>query len=81
MCKRLEYEQSAYALGKKYVIGLDEAGRGPMAGPLVVGAVIFEKGYYNDMINDSKQLSEKKRDILYDIIIRDAFKGTGKGEL
>jgi ribonuclease HII len=73
MCKRLEYEQSAYALGKKYVIGLDEAGRGPMAGPLVVGAVIFEKGYYNDMINDSKQLSEKKRDILYDIIIRDAL--------
>ena len=52
MCQRLKYEQAAYQKGKKYIVGLDEAGRGPMAGPLVVGAVIFEKGYYNDDIND-----------------------------
>lgn len=73
MPQRLEYEQKAYELGKKYIIGLDEAGRGPMAGPLVVGGVIFEKGYYNEAINDSKQLSEKKREELYDIIIKDAL--------
>lgn len=73
MCQRLNYEQMAYAMGKQFVVGLDEAGRGPMAGPLVVGAVIFEKGYYNDAINDSKQLSEKKRESLYDVIIRDAL--------
>lgn len=73
MPQRLDYELKAYQLGKKYVVGLDEAGRGPMAGPLVVGAVIFEKGYYNEDINDSKQLSEKKRETLYDLIIRDAL--------
>lgn len=73
MCQRLEYEKKAYAKGKKYIIGLDEAGRGPMAGPLVVGGVIFPQGYHNDAINDSKQLSEKKREELYDIIIEDAL--------
>lgn len=44
-----------------------------MAGPLVVGGVIFEKGYYNELINDSKQFIRKKREELYDIIIRDAL--------
>ena len=73
MCERLRYEKAAYALGKSYNIGLDEAGRGPMAGPLVVAGVIFEKGYYHEAINDSKQLSEKKRESLYDLIIRDAL--------
>lgn len=73
MSERLDFEIKAYQLGKKYIVGLDEAGRGPMAGPLVVGAVIFEKGYYNEDINDSKQLSEKKREMLYDLIIQDAL--------
>lgn len=73
MCQRLEYETRAYQKGKQYIVGLDEAGRGPMAGPLVVGAVIFEKGYYNEDINDSKQLSEKKREALYDLIIENAL--------
>lgn len=73
MCERLKFENEAYGQGKKVIIGLDEAGRGPMAGPLVVAAVIFEKGYYNELINDSKQLSEKKREALYDIIIQDAL--------
>lgn len=73
MFQRLEYENEAYKQGKKCIVGLDEAGRGPMAGPLVVGAVIFKEGYGNDAINDSKQLSEKKRKELYDIIIRDAL--------
>ena len=73
MCERLKYENDAYSKGKKVVIGLDEAGRGPMAGPLVVAGVIFKQGYYNDQINDSKQLSEKKREALYDLIIQDAL--------
>ena len=73
MCERLKFEQQAYDLGKKYIVGLDEAGRGPMAGPLVVGAVIFPQGYYNDKINDSKKLSEKKREELYQIIIQEAL--------
>lgn len=73
MCKRLKYENEAYQLGYQTIIGLDEAGRGPMAGPLVVGAVIFEKGYYCEEINDSKQLSESKREQLYQKIIDDAL--------
>lgn len=73
MCKRVEYERAAYQLGKQYIIGLDEAGRGPMAGPLVVAGVIFPKGYINDEINDSKKLSEKKREQLFDVIHRDAL--------
>ncbi len=72
MFQRLEFENEAYEAGKTCIVGLDEAGRGPMAGPLVVGAVVFEKGYGNDLINDSKQLTEKKREELYDIIIKDA---------
>ncbi len=73
MCERLKYESEAYKTGKKIIIGLDEAGRGPMAGPLVVAGVIFKEGYYNDLINDSKQLSEKKREQLYDLIIENAL--------
>lgn len=73
MCERLKYENEAYARGKKIIVGMDEAGRGPMAGPLVVGAVIFEKGFYNEDINDSKKLTEKKREALYDLIIENAL--------
>lgn len=73
MCERLKYEKAAYQQGKKVIIGLDEAGRGPMAGPLVVGAVIFDRDYYNEDIDDSKKLTEKKREALYDVIIHDAL--------
>ena len=73
MCERLKYENEAYQMGKKIIVGLDEAGRGPMAGPLVVGAVIFPEGFYDEEINDSKQLSEKKRERLYDLIIENAL--------
>jgi len=73
MCGRLKYENGIYAQGYQYIIGLDEAGRGPMAGPLVVAGVIFPKGYYDERINDSKQLSEKKREALYDLIIEKAL--------
>ena len=73
MCERLKYENEAYEQGYSYIIGLDEAGRGPMAGPLVVAGVIFPKGFYDERINDSKQLSEKKREELYDLVIENAL--------
>ncbi|EOS60069.1 hypothetical protein C815_01636 [Firmicutes bacterium M10-2] len=54
------------------ILGIDEAGRGPIAGPLVVAGVIFEKGYENEEIDDSKKLSEKKRERLFTEIIKHA---------
>ena len=70
---RYEYESKYYQMGYDYIIGLDEAGRGPMAGELVVAGVIFPKGFYDEKINDSKQLSEKKREALYDLIVENAL--------
>ena len=58
--------------GYKYIAGCDEAGRGPMAGPLVAAAVILPVGYRLDYLNDSKKLSEKRREELYKIIYKDA---------
>ncbi len=57
--------------GKKIIAGVDEAGRGPLCGPVVAGAVVFLKCDFDDMpiISDSKQMSEKQRDIAYDWII------------
>lgn len=55
------------------VTGIDEAGRGPLAGPLSVAGVVFPVGYENPEIYDSKSLSEKKRNILYDVILKDAL--------
>lgn len=54
------------------IVGIDEAGRGPIAGPLVVAGVVFDKGYRNEGIDDSKKLSEKKRERLFEQIIEDA---------
>ena len=53
--------------------GCDEAGRGCLAGPVFAAAVILPDGYTNELLNDSKQLSEKKRDALWPIIERDAL--------
>ncbi len=64
----LEYENKYYEKGCKYVAGVDEAGRGPLAGPVFAAAVIFEKGVFIPEINDSKKLSEKKREELFDVI-------------
>jgi len=57
---------------KQLVLGVDEVGRGPLAGPLVVCGVILPMGFNHPMIADSKTLSEKKRQILYPIIINEA---------
>ena len=67
-----EYEENLYKEGYNFIAGTDEAGRGPLVGPVVAGCVVFPKGYKNDLINDSKKLTEKKREQLYDIIIKDA---------
>lgn len=56
-----------------YICGVDEAGRGPLAGPVVAGAVILPRDCRILYINDSKQLSEKKREELYDIILEQAL--------
>ena len=68
-----EYENKYLALDYDYIIGLDEAGRGPMAGELVVAGVILPNDYQNDAINDSKKLTAKKRDKLFDEIIAQAI--------
>lgn len=63
-----EYERAAKEEGYELVAGVDEAGRGPLAGPLAVAAVILPLGIYLPFLNDSKKLSEKRREALYDII-------------
>lgn len=67
------YERKYWNQGNEYILGLDEAGRGPWAGPLVVAGCILPKGYKNDEINDSKKLSMKKRERLFDEIIKSAI--------
>lgn len=68
----LEYEKKLYDLGYEFVAGVDEAGRGPLAGPVYAAAVILPKGVIIDGVNDSKKLTEKKREELYDKIIETA---------
>lgn len=67
-----EFEQPLWDLGYNHVVGIDEAGRGPIAGPLVVAAVILPVNYDHPIINDSKKLSVKKRDLLFDVIVQEA---------
>ena len=66
------YEKKYWPLDK-YVMGIDEAGRGPLCGPLVVACCILPLNYDNELINDSKQLTARKRERLFPIIIRDAI--------
>lgn len=66
------YEQKAHDAGYTVVCGIDEAGRGPLAGPVYAAAVILPENYTHPVLNDSKKLTEKKRDEVYDDIIRDA---------
>ena len=66
------YEESMYKEGYKFIAGIDEAGRGPLAGPVVAGVVILKKGEFIEGLNDSKKLSEKKREALFDEITKKA---------
>lgn len=68
-----EYEKAWWSQGHQYIVGIDEAGRGPIAGPLVVAAVCFPAGYDDEEIFDSKKISEKKRKALFKRIIEDAL--------
>jgi ribonuclease HII len=68
-----EYENELYKKNIKLIAGVDEVGRGPLAGPVVCAAVILKEDYENDKINDSKKLTEKKREALYDVIMGEAL--------
>lgn len=68
----LSYEQELYKKGIKLIAGTDEVGRGPLVGPVVAAAVILPENYYLEGLDDSKKLTEKKRDKYYDIIYKDA---------
>ena len=68
----LEYEKTLWQQGYKFVAGVDEAGRGPLAGPVYAAAVVFPEGVIIDGVNDSKKLTEKKREELFDVIIENA---------
>lgn len=69
----LEFEKEALAKGYKSVCGVDEAGRGSLAGPVCAAAVILPEGVIIDGVNDSKKLSEKKRESLFDVIREQAL--------
>ena len=67
------FERRAHQLGYRSIAGIDEVGRGPLAGPVVAAAVILPPDYKNREIKDSKQLTAKKRDSLSEIIRQDAL--------
>ena len=66
-------EEEIYRTGIDTICGIDEAGRGPLAGPVVVAAVIMPRKSMIEGVNDSKKVSEKKREILYDKILDEAI--------
>lgn len=68
-----EIEKDLYKKGAKKICGIDEAGRGPLAGPVVVAAVIMPEDSMIEGVNDSKKVSEKKREKLYDEITENAI--------
>ena len=68
-----EIEKKLHEQGIEYICGIDEAGRGPLAGPVVVAAVIMPKDSMIEGVNDSKKVSEKKREVLYDKITEEAI--------
>lgn len=69
----LAYEREQQKSGARYIVGIDEAGRGPLAGPVVVAGVIMPLDDVIDGVDDSKKLSEKKREQLYKIILSKAI--------
>ena len=76
----LEYtfENMYHEKGYRMICGVDEAGRGPLAGNVVAAAVIMPDGLCIDGLNDSKKLSEKKREALFDIIKETCIFGIGE---
>ena len=68
-----KYEKELYDEGIKFIGGVDEVGRGPLIGPVVAACVVLSKDFKLDGLNDSKKLSEKKRDIFYEYIINNCL--------
>ena len=68
----LELERELIERGRDPVAGIDEAGRGPLAGPVVAAAVILPRGYSQEFLDDSKKVSSKRRDLLYEELTRDS---------
>ena len=73
LTKLKQIEEELYKDGAKYICGIDEAGRGPLAGPVVVASVIMPKDSMIEGVNDSKKVSEKKREKVYEEIIKEAL--------
>ena len=73
LTKLKEMEKEIYQKGFQKICGIDEAGRGPLAGPVVVAGVIMPKDSMIEGVNDSKKVSEKKREKLYDLILEEAI--------
>lgn len=73
MASMRSYEDKWIEEGCFVIAGCDEAGRGPIAGPLVVATCVLPNDFNDDRINDSKKISEKKRELLYDVIIEHAL--------
>ncbi len=71
--KLKEMEENLHKKGFEYICGIDEAGRGPLAGPVVVASVIMPKDSKIEGVNDSKKVSEKKREILFETIKEEAI--------
>jgi len=67
------FERAAHERGRRFIAGIDEAGRGPLAGPVIAAAVILPPDYECRGIDDSKRLSSRQREVLYDVIERDAI--------
>lgn len=73
LTKLKEIEKDLYHKGFHKICGIDEAGRGPLAGPVVVAGVIMPQNSMIEGVNDSKKVSEKKREKLYDLILEEAI--------
>lgn len=80
MTVSLSFEKDLTDLGFSHIAGVDEAGRGPLAGPVVAAAVIFPAGTFLPEVDDSKRLSAEKREVLYQKIIKGAL-AFGVGEV
>ena len=80
MTVSLSFEKDLTDLGFRHIAGVDEAGRGPLAGPVVAAAVIFPAGTFLPEVDDSKRLSAEKREVLYQKIIKGAL-AFGVGEV
>ncbi len=72
-----QYEKDLQSKGIKIIGGTDEAGRGPLYGPVVAACVVLPQNFKLDGLNDSKKLTEKKRNIFYDYIVKNTIYGIG----